>query len=111
MRCRECAAEVADTARVCSRCGAPIVGQPPVAADPVVAAVSDTAVSDAAVGDAAGTAVPAGVAGQVQPEPYVPGSGDRLPAKLRLMLGGYVGVAGGVFAGALACAAAAAVLL
>ena len=29
MRCRECAAEVAVTARVCSRCGAPIVGHPP----------------------------------------------------------------------------------
>ena len=28
MRCRECAAEVAVTARVCSRCGVPIVGQP-----------------------------------------------------------------------------------
>ena len=28
MRCRECAAEVAVTARVCSGCGAPIVGQP-----------------------------------------------------------------------------------
>jgi DivIVA domain-containing protein len=41
MRCRECAAEVADTARVCSRCGAPIVGQPPVVADTVAA---DTAV-------------------------------------------------------------------
>ena len=30
MRCRECAAEVAVTARVCSRCGVPIVGQPTV---------------------------------------------------------------------------------
>ena len=38
MRCRECAAEVAVTARVCSGCGAPIVGQPPVVADTVVAA-------------------------------------------------------------------------
>ena len=52
MRCRECAAEVAVTARVCPRCGAPIVGQPPVVADAVVTdtavgAVSDTAVSDA----------------------------------------------------------------
>ena len=48
MRCRECAAEVAVTARVCSRCGAPIVGQPPVVAvDMVVGAVSDAAVSDA----------------------------------------------------------------
>ena len=37
MRCRECAAEVAVTARVCSGCGAPIVGQPPVVADTVVA--------------------------------------------------------------------------
>ena len=53
MRCRECAAEVAVTARVCSRCGAPIVGQPQVVADAVVAdtvagAVSDTPASDAA---------------------------------------------------------------
>jgi len=106
MRCRECAAEVAAAARVCSRCGAPIVGQPPVVADAVVAdtvagAVSDTPASDAA--DAAGKAVPAGVAGQ---EPYVPGSGARVPAELRLVLAGYVGVACGLFVvGALACAA------
>ena len=97
MRCRECAAEVAVTARVCSRCGAPIVGQqPPVVADTVVAAVSD----------AAGKAVPAGVAGQALPEPYVPGSGDRVPAELRLVLAGYAGIAGGLLAGALACATA-----
>ena len=102
MRCRECAAEVAVTARVCSGCGAPIVGQPPVVADTVVA---DTVV--AAVSDAAGKAVPAGVAGQALPEPYVPGSGDRVPAELRLVLAGYVGIACGLFAGALACAAAA----
>ena len=38
MRCGECAAEVAVTAGVCSRCGAPIVWQqPPVVADTVVA--------------------------------------------------------------------------
>ena len=55
MRCRECAAEVAVTARVCSGCGAPIVGQPPVVADTVVA---DTVVG--AVSDAAGQALPAG---------------------------------------------------
>ena len=106
MRCRECAAEVAVTARVCSGCGAPIVGQPPVVADTVVA---DTVVADtvvAAVSDAAGKAVPAGVAGQALPEPYVPGSGDRVPAKLRLVLAGYVGLAGGLFAGALTCATA-----
>ena len=102
MRCRECAAEVAVTARVCSRCGAPIVGQPPVVADTVVGAVSDAGISDAA-----GKAVPAGVAGQALPEPYVPGSGDRVPAELRLVLAGYVGIAGGLFAAALACAAAA----
>ncbi len=93
MRCRECAAEVAVTARVCPRCGAPIVGQPPVVADTVVAAISD----------AAGKAVPAGVAEQAPPEPYVPGSGASLPAELRLVLAGYVGVACGLFAGALAC--------
>src|SRR5215207_6883439 len=97
MRCRECAAEVAVTARVCSGCGAPTVAQPPVVvADTVVAAISD----------AAGKAVPAGVAGQALPEPYVPGSGDRVPAEFRLVLAGYVGIAGGLFATALACAAA-----
>jgi hypothetical protein len=80
MRCGECAAEVAVTARVCSGCGAPIVGQPPVA-DTVVA---DTVVG--AVSDAAGKAVAAGVAVQSLPEPYVPGSGDKLPAELRLVL-------------------------
>ena len=105
MRCRECAARVAATARVCSRCGAPIVGQgapivgpPPVVADAVVA---DTVVADMVVGavsDAAGKAVPAGVAGQALPEPYVPGSGDRVPAELRLVLAGYVGIACGLFA-------------
>jgi DivIVA domain-containing protein len=97
MRCRECAARVAATARVCSRCGAPIVGQPPAVADTVVDAVSDTA----------GKAVPAGVAGQALPEAYVPGSGHKLPAELRLVLGGYVGIACGWFATALACVVAA----
>jgi DivIVA domain-containing protein len=101
MRCRECAAEVAVTARVCSRCGAPIVGQPPVVADTVVA---DTVVG--AVSDAAGKAGPARVAEQPPREPYVPGSGDSLPAELRLVLAGYVGVACGLFAGALVCATA-----
>ena len=48
MRCRECAAEVAVTARVCSGCGAPIVGQPPVVAD----IVADTVVADTVVGAA-----------------------------------------------------------
>src|SRR5215213_9498493 len=43
MRCRECAARVAATARVCSRCGAPIVAQPPVVADTVMA---DTVMAD-----------------------------------------------------------------
>jgi DivIVA domain-containing protein len=100
MRCGECAAEVAVTARVCSRCGAPIVGQPPAASDTVVAAISD----------AAGKALPA-VAGKALREPHVPGSGDRIPAELRLVLAGYVGIACGCFAGALACAAAAVFLL
>src|SRR5512132_952754 len=49
MRCRECAAEVAATARVCSGCGAPIVGQPPVVADTVL---TDTVVADTVVGAA-----------------------------------------------------------
>jgi DivIVA domain-containing protein len=102
MRCRECAAEVAVTARVCSRCGAPIVAQLPVVAD---TAVTDTVV--AAISDAAVKALTAGVAGQALPEAYVPGSGARVPAELRLVLAGYVGIAGGLFATALACAAAA----
>jgi hypothetical protein len=107
IRCRECAAEVAVTARVCSGCGAPIVGQPPVLADTVVA---DTVVADtviAAISDAAGKAVPAGVAEQALAEPYVPGSGDRVPAELRLVLVGYVGIGCGLFAGGLACTPAA----
>jgi len=41
----------------------------------------------------------------------VPGSGDKLPAELRLVLAGYVGIACGLFAGALACAAAAVFLV
>jgi hypothetical protein len=56
--------------------------------------VADTVVADtvvAGISDAAGKAVAAGVAGQT-PEPYVPGSGDRVPAKLRLVLGGYAGI-------------------
>jgi hypothetical protein len=89
-------------AGVCSRCGAPIVGrQPPVVTDTGVGAVSD----------AAGKAVPAGVAGQALAEPYVPGSGESVPAELRLVLAGYVGIAGGLFAVALACAASAVFLL
>ena len=71
----------------------------------VVGAVSDTVVSDAV-----GKAVPAGVAEQALPEPYLPGSGDRVPAKLRLVLAGYAGIACGLFAGALACATVFAVL-
>jgi DivIVA domain-containing protein len=105
MRCRECASEVAAAARVCSRCGAPIVGQQPVVADMVFGADSDTADSDTAVSHAAGKAVPAGVAGRAPPERYVPGSGAKLPAELRLVLVGYTGIACGWFAGALACAA------
>jgi DivIVA domain-containing protein len=69
------------------------------------------AVSDTAVSDAAGKAVPAGVAGRAPPEPYVPGSGAKLPAELRLVLVGYAGIASGWFAGALACAAPAIFLL
>ena len=55
MRCRECAAEVAVTARVCSGCGAPIVGQPSV--------VAWTRWSPRSA-DAAGKAVPAGWPGR-----------------------------------------------
>jgi DivIVA domain-containing protein len=101
MRCRECAAEVDATAQVCSRCGAPIVGQqPPVVTDTVVGAVTD----------AAGKAVSARVADQPPPAPFVPGSGDRIPAGFRLVLAGYVGVACGLFTVALACAAAVPIL-
>jgi hypothetical protein len=61
---------VAVTARVCSGCGAPIVGQAPVVADTVVAeTVTDTMVGT--VSDAAGQAVAGGVAGQALPEPYL----------------------------------------
>jgi hypothetical protein len=59
-----------------------------------------------AVSDAAGKAVAGGVAGQALPELYVPGSGDRVPAELRLVLGRYIGIACGLFASALACATA-----
>jgi DivIVA domain-containing protein len=117
MRCLECGAQSAEAALVCSRCGAPIVGQPTVVADTVVAdrvvadtVVADTVVADTVVdvvGDAAGKAVPAGAAAQALPEPYVPGSGDRLPAELRQVLAGYIAIACGLFAGALACAAVA----
>jgi DivIVA domain-containing protein len=106
MRCRECAASVAATARVCSRCGAPIVGSPPGIADTVVAETVTTDTMVGTVSDAAGN-VAAGVAGQAPPEPYVPGSGDKLPAELRLVLAGYIGLACGLFAGALAGAATA----
>ena len=106
MRCRECAAEVAVTARVCSGCGAPIVGSrrwwrtrrwrtewSPRSATP------------------RGRLCLPGWSEQALPEPYVPGSGDRLPAELRLVLAGYVGVAAGMFAAGLAAAAAAIVFL
>ena len=75
-------------------------------ADAVVADTVVGAVSDAPVGDAAGKAVAAGVAGQALPEPHVPGSGERVPAELRLVLAGYAGLACGLFAVALACATA-----
>jgi hypothetical protein len=59
-----------------------------------------------AVSDGAGKGVPAGVAGQALPEPFVAGSGARVPAQLRLVLAGFIGIACGLFAGALACATA-----
>jgi hypothetical protein len=121
MRCRECAAEV-PAARVCSRCGAPIVGQQPVvAADTVMAdtGMADTVTADtvtadtvvAAISDGVGKGIPAGMAGQALAEPYVPGSGDRLPAELRLVQRAYAGLACGLFASALACATAAVFLV
>ena len=48
------------------------------------AVVSET-VTDTMVGmvsDASGKAAAAGAAGQALPEPYVPGSGEKLPAEL-----------------------------
>src|SRR4029453_8693564 len=66
--------------------------------------VADTVVD--AVSDAGGKALPA-VARKVLPEPFVPGSGDKLPAQLRLGLVGYVGVAWCWLSGAFARAAAA----
>jgi hypothetical protein len=68
MRCRECAAEVAVTARVCSGCGAPIVGQqPPVVADTVVAdtVVADTVVAGISDAGGEGCTCRAGAAGAV----------------------------------------------
>jgi DivIVA domain-containing protein len=76
-----------------------------VVAELVVGAVSDTVVSDAV-----GKAVPAGVAEQPLPEQHLPGSGERVPAELRLVLAGYAGLACGLFAGALGCATVFAVL-
>jgi hypothetical protein len=74
-------------------------------ADAVVAeTVTDTMVGT--ISDTAGKAVAAGVAGQTPPEPYVPGSGDSLPAELRLVLDGFAGLACGLFVGVLACAVA-----
>ena len=63
------------------------------------------------VGEGASRPTPAGDAAHRRPgrrdaEPFVPGSGEKLPAELRLVLGGYAGIACGWFAGALACAAA-----
>jgi Protein of unknown function (DUF3592) len=87
-------------------------GTPPTPpGDTAAGAVSDTGVSDPAVSDAAGKAAVAGVAGQEPPEPYVPGSGARVPAELRLVLAGYAGIACGLFASALACATAAVFLI
>ena len=96
MRCRECAAEVAATARVCSGCGAPIVGQPPVGVVGHGGWCGQRRCGE-------GCTCRGGRAGLQ--EPYVLGSGDRVPAELRRVLGEYAGIA---FAGALACAASAA---
>jgi hypothetical protein len=49
---------------------------------------------------------PPTVAGQAPREPFVPGSSDQLPTELRLVLGGYVAIACGLFASSLACAVA-----
>lgn len=96
MRCLECAAETGD-AQLCVWCGAP--------------AQQSSAVADLPAGatsNAADWAVPAviaaGTSGWTLPEPYVPGSGDRVPAQIRRVLWGYTGVALGAVAGGFALA-------
>jgi len=76
IRCLECAADSAEAAEVCARCGAPVAYQRSVAA------------------------ATAPATGQTPPEPYVPGRGDKVPARLRRVPRGYSWMAwGAVFGG------------
>ena len=84
MRCRECAAEATAAVQFCASCGAPVAAQPPAMAGPGAGEVS------AAAGGAA----------LVLPEPYVPGSGGKVPAQIGWLLRGYAAMAGGAFAAA-----------
>ena len=81
MRCVECGAETADPVAPCARCGAPVVGHLSVIADPAAGAV----------GGAAAMATVASAAGQALPEPYVPGRGDKMPARIRRVRRGICG--------------------
>ena len=90
MRCVECGAETADPVAPCARCGAPVVGHLSVIADPAAGAV----------GGAAAMATVASAAGQALPEPYVPGRGDEIPARIRRVRRGYLWMAGGAVLGA-----------
>jgi len=93
MRCLECGAENAGAARVCTRCGAPGAGQLSVAADPAMGRASDAA------SWAAPAAMTADTYGSALIEPYVPGSGNKVPAQIRHALWGYPGMALGAFVG------------
>ena len=84
MRCRECAAETTTAVHFCVNCGAPVTAQPSAMAGPRAGEVSAAA----------------GAAALVLPEPYVPGSGGKVPAQIRWLLRGYAAMAWGAFAAA-----------
>ena len=109
IRCLECGAESAEAARVCARCGAPVADQRSVAAGRSAGAVSDPASwagpADPAAGVASSegasqaAAATANATGQASPRPYVPGRGDKVPARLRRVLRGYSWMAWGALFG------------
>jgi len=110
IRCLECGAESAEAARVCARCGAPVADQRSVAAGRAAGAVSDTASWAGPVDPAAGAASSGGAGrtaaaatanatGQTAPEPYGPGRGDKVPARLRRVPRGYSWMAWGAVLG------------
>jgi hypothetical protein len=95
MSCVECGAETAGTAQFCVRCGAPVAGQPSVITDAAAGAVSA-----AASGAAPVATVAAAMYGYARPEPYVPGRGGEVPARIRRVGRGYSWMAwGAVFGG------------